>query len=301
MKKLLTFSSLVLLLFSTTLFSQTPVKSKTIEDGGTGPYKAVATGEATLPGHMVYRPADLNAASANGKLPVVLFGNGGCANSSAGHQNYLSEIASHGYIVLAIGPFPEEQQQPGPGAGRQPTSSKQLLEALDWITARNSDNTSIFFGKVNTSKVAVMGMSCGGLQAIEVSVDPRITTTVVLNSGVLSTPSPQGMSMPAVKKEDLNKYHNPVIYIIGGTKDIAYQNAMDDFSKIDKVPVVMANLEVGHGGTYTQPHGGAFAVTTLCWLDWQLKDKKEMAAKFLGDNCGLCNFEGWKIETKNFR
>jgi hypothetical protein len=30
--------------------------------------------------------------------------------------------------------------------------------------------------------------SCGGLEAIEVTNDPRVTTTVMLNSGILSRP-----------------------------------------------------------------------------------------------------------------
>lgn len=53
-----------------------------------------------------------------------------------------------------------------------------------------------------------------------------------------------------VGKDILQKLHSPVIYINGGEKDIAYANGMDDFAKIDKVPVAMANIDVGHGGTY---------------------------------------------------
>ena len=34
-------------------------QSQTIENGGTGPYKSVAVGDATLPTHMIYRPEDL--------------------------------------------------------------------------------------------------------------------------------------------------------------------------------------------------------------------------------------------------
>ena len=40
------------------------LSSKTIEDGGTGPYKAVMTVEEALPGFAVYRPADMKAAGA---------------------------------------------------------------------------------------------------------------------------------------------------------------------------------------------------------------------------------------------
>src|SRR5436190_20035564 len=85
---------------------------RVIEDGGTGPYKAIMVGDSSLPTHTIFRPKDLSAFGGRDKLPILAWGNGGCANSPAGHQNYLSEIASHGFIIVAIGPVP------APGGGR---------------------------------------------------------------------------------------------------------------------------------------------------------------------------------------
>ncbi len=147
-----------------------------------------------------------------------------------------------------------------------------MLAALDWITAENNNSQSVYAGKVDLTKVAAMGMSCGGLQAIEISDDPRITTTVVCNSGVLPTRSPMA-AMPSLTKEDLKKFHGPVLYLMGGPTDIAYKNAMDDFGRIEHVPVAMTNLDVGHGGTYRRPHGGEYTPVALAWLDWHLKGK----------------------------
>ena len=39
-------------------FAQTE-QSQVIEGGGTGPYKSVAIGDASLPTHMIYRPQNL--------------------------------------------------------------------------------------------------------------------------------------------------------------------------------------------------------------------------------------------------
>jgi hypothetical protein len=50
-----------------------------------------------------------------------------------------------------------------------------------------------------------------------------------------------------------------LIYIVGGPQDIAYANGMDDFKRIAHVPVAVANLPVGHGGTFNEPNGGAAA------------------------------------------
>lgn len=268
-----------------------------IEDGGTGPHPAVATQDWTLPGMTIFRPRDLSPFGEDTKLPIVLWGNGACANTTQEHKNFLSELASNGYVIVAIGLLDQIEER-GP-TSRERTESRQLLTGLDWILAENESTESIYFGKMDGSKVAAMGMSCGGLQAIQISSDPRITTTVVCNSGVLPEPSPR-IGMPPLPKDVLKTFHGPVLYLMGGPSDIAYENAMDDFSRVEQVPIVMTNLDVGHGGTYAQPHGGKYTPVALAWLDWHLKDKKEASSMFLGHESTLMRDPDWSIETKNF-
>ena len=268
-----------------------------IEEGGTGPHPAFVTEDRTLPGMTIFRPRDLSAFGAVQKLPVLLWGNGACANTTQEHKNFLNEIASHGYLVLAIGLL--DQIENRDETSRKMTRSSQLLTALDWIMAENESAESVYFGKVDVSKVAAMGMSCGGLQAIEVSADPRISTTVICNSGVLPKPLPMA-AMPSLSKDALKKFHAPVLYIMGGSSDIAYNNAMDDFSRVEHVPIVMTNLDVGHGGTFSRPHGGEFTGVALAWLDWQLKHKTEASAWFIGEDSKLNSAPNWTVETKNF-
>ncbi|MFO0915152.1 MAG: endo-1,4-beta-xylanase [Pirellulales bacterium] len=269
-----------------------------VEDGGQGPYSAIATESPTLVGMTIYRPLDLSPFGSDRKLPVILWGNGACANTTEEHKNFLNEIASHGYLVLGIGLL--DQLETRGEASRQRTNSAQLLAALDWIIAENASQESVYAGKIDVEKVAAMGMSCGGLQAIEISSDPRITTTVVCNSGVLPSRSPMA-AMPNLTKDDLKKLHGPVLYLMGGPKDIAYKNAMDDFSRIDHVPVVMVNLDVGHGGTYRRPHGGEYSPVALGWLDWHLKGTEVASKMFLGEESELKRDPKWTIETKNFK
>lgn len=271
-------------------------KSITIENGGQGPFPAIVTEDSSLEGITIYRPRDLAPFGNENKLPILLWGNGACANTTEEHKNFLNEIASHGYIVLGIGLL--DQIQARDDNSRKRTQASQLIAALDWINVENGREGSSYLGKVDTSKVAAMGMSCGGLQAIQISSDPRITTTVVCNSGVLPTPSTMA-AMPALTKEDLKKLHGPVLYIMGGPSDIAYKNAMDDFGRVDHVPIVMTNLDVGHGGTYRRPHGGEYSPVALAWVDWQLKGKLEASKMFVGDESLLKKDAKWSIETKN--
>lgn len=273
------------------------VARRVIEDGGTGPHSAVMVSDRTLATHTVFRPKDL-AALGGKKLPIIAWGNGACANSPWEHVNFLSEIASHGYLVVAIGPMPAEGDR-RPAGG--PTKSPLLTEAIDWAIAQNSDAGSPYFGRLDVKKIAVAGMSCGGLQTLEVATDPRITTAMICNSGILPNPGAGKAGMPQLTKEQLEKLRTPVIYILGGESDIAYKNGMDDFRRIQQVPAFVANLNVGHGGTYARPHGGEFAKVATAWFEWQLRDDREAAKMFTGETPGLAAMSGWAFERKNLR
>lgn len=270
--------------------------SRTVEDGGTGSYKALMASDESLPTHTVFRPKDLGALGDKVKLPIVAWGNGACANSPWEHVNFLSEVASHGFLVVAIGPMPAEGQRGGAGG---PTKSPMLVDAINWAIAQNNDKASQYYGKLDTNKIAVAGMSCGGLQALEVAPDARIATAMIFNSGILPDPGAGRGGMPRLPKDHLAKLHTPILYVLGGEKDIAYKNGMDDVRRISHVPVFAANLDVGHGGTYRKPHGGEFAKVATAWLQWQLRADKEAGRMFGGDPCGLAKVEGWKVEKKN--
>ena len=265
-----------------------------IEAGGTGEYKAVMKEEPTLKEHTVFVPQDLSVFGKDRKLPVLVWGNGACANSPWEHMNFLNEIASHGYIVLATGIIPMvDEWYKGPMS-----RSEQQIESMDWIIAQNSNPASPYYNKVDVKNICVAGMSCGGLQTLFNCADKRIKTLMICNSGLFNQQNAGqavgGMPMP--KKEKLKEIHTPIMYLLGGKEDIAYENGMDDFHRISHVPACATNFPVGHGGTYREPHGGEFTVVALAWLDWQLKGDKEAAKMFVGKNCQLSKRKDWTIE-----
>lgn len=268
--------------------------SKVVEDGGTGAFNAIMYTDSSLLTHTIFRPKDLSVFGKSNRLPIITWGNGACANSPSGHVNFLSEVASHGFLVIAIGPMPQEGQT---GGGK--TTSSQLLDAIDWAIAQNSNNSSVLYNKIDISKIAVSGMSCGGLQTLEVAPDPRVSTAVICNSGIIGDQGSGFPGMPKLTKEDLTKLHTPILYLLGGEIDIAYKNGMDDYSRINHVPVFVANMEVGHGGTYSQPHGGEFAKVATAWFKWQLKGDNEAEKEFSGNPSQLSQSTIWKVEKKN--
>ncbi|MFC4116781.1 alpha/beta hydrolase [Nonomuraea zeae] len=244
--------------------------------GGSGPYPADYETTLRLPRHTVYRPASLPTGL---RLPIVAWGNGACRADGTLFEVFLKELASHGFLVIANG-------RPG---GTGSTDAQMLIDAVDWAVAENSRLGSRLRGRIDTTKVAVMGQSCGGLEAYEVSDDPRVTTTGIWNSGMLSD----------ADNGQLARLHAPIGYFIGGPSDIAYENAMDDWGRLPAgLPAFMGNLDVGHLGTYSQPNGGEFGRVGAAWLKWQLKGDAAAKAMFVGTGCGLCSGP-WQIMRKN--
>jgi dienelactone hydrolase len=295
---------------------------------GTGPWPAIMEMDARLLTHTVYRPAQLGSA----KLPVVAFANGGCRNVGNRFRPFLTEIASHGYLAVAIGPIgaPEaegtaaagsaaERGNPAPGSpaerhpelaggkavkdgGTRPsyTYAAQLVHAIDWAVAENARPGSIYFGKLDTTNIAVMGQSCGGLQAIDAAHDPRVRTLAVWNSGVFPIKGRSWeMAAANADKADLKTLHGSALYVSGDPTDVAFPQAEDDYAQIEHIPVFRAwRDKTPHAGTYREKNGGAFGKVAVAWLDWQLKGDKQAARMFVGKDCGLCTQAEWHVSSK---
>ena len=224
-----------------------------------------------LPDHVIYRPAKLDAIRPK-QMGLYLFGNG----APLGRRRQLAHAPARDRLARLCGdcarPHPhrprvtQPMEPPGPrqtdAKGQPifpppPTSHKGLMWAMDWALAQNADPKSPYFGKLDPSAIAVSGFSCGGIQALRVAPDPRIKTVIVMNSGLFvpgTGPQHTEMSQP---KSLLDQIKVPALYVLGGPTDIAHANGLDDFNRINHVPVAFADLKgVGHGGTYMQPNGG---------------------------------------------
>jgi hypothetical protein len=267
---------------------------------GSGAFPATKVVEEGLPNQVVYRPADLDSLGQT-KLGVYVFGNGSCTDDAAHSRFHVMEVASHGYLAIVPGqiytgvdaiPRPAENASP-------PTSPSQLTAAIDWALAENDSPESPYFGLIDPKAIAASGYSCGGIQALISADDPRVATVVIMNSGLINGRETT-MTGSTVNKDILEKLHTPIIYILGGETDIAYENGMDDYSRINHVPAAVANINKGHGGTYWEPNGGPAAEVAVSWLEWQLRDNEQAAQMFMGEHCGLCQNQDWEFEKKGF-
>jgi dienelactone hydrolase len=268
---------------------------------GTGPFRVVRLIEPDFTEHTVYRPADMRRA---GQLPIIAFANGACRNTSTEYAAFLSELASHGYLVVAVG-RDDMPSNLGPNATTAPDGrlvqvidEKVAVAGVDWALARNADAKSPYYRKLHSNRIAYMGHSCGGMQALTASADPRTTTTIVLNSGYYRTPParPPG-PLPAYRR--WSELHAPTLILTGGPTDVAYGIAKDSYADgvAANLPMFLASLPtVAHSGAYVAPDP-EWSRVVLAWLDWQLKGERKARGQFVGTNCQLCKNAAWQDVT----
>lgn len=244
--------------------------------------------------HSIFRPTDLAALPE--KLPIVVWGEGGCFAPSLSFGEFLTRIASENYLVIANNGLYELHL----------TNSQMLLDAIDWAIAENSRPGSKYFDRIDIEKIAVMGQSCGGLEALHIADDPRVTTVVAWNSGIFDFGNLGGATM-----QDLEEIAVPAMWVNGGPLDIAYPQGKKNFELApDHLPAVWANYDMSekggslfgaHLGTFLEPLGGAFGEAAVLWLDFTLKDIQINRSYFIGPDCGLCSTDPkWSVLSRNW-
>jgi dienelactone hydrolase len=296
---------------------------------GTGPFATTYEEVSSTVPFVVYRPKDVPAAAGRRKLGVYIWGNGGCSGDSVREARFhLTEIASHGYVAIAPGkllsgpraPKMSDQEREKIGGENRATAAK-MIAALDWIMAENARKGSPYAGAIDPARVTVAGNSCGGLIAMTAAQDPRVKAIIMTNSGLFAAgnapgrggragggqpaagappaaaPQAAAAALPS-NKEDLAKLHTPVLYIVGGPEDTAEANALDDFKKIDHVPVFLATQPgAGHIGTFHEPRGEDTKLE-MDWMKWQFDNDHAAARTFVGPDCTLCTDYRWVVYRK---
>jgi hypothetical protein len=104
----------------------------------------------------LFYPTNLGA---NGfSHPIITWGNGTFGQAS-GVAYFLNHLASWGFVVIAT-----EDEFTGPG--------QTILDAANFMVQANSNSTSTFYHKLNTSQIGAAGASqgaCGALNALILS------------------------------------------------------------------------------------------------------------------------------------
>jgi hypothetical protein len=168
--------------------SETPAVDL-FDDGseGTGKYPAHRLQDGPGTRYTVYAPK--TPPPADVKLPVLVYA--ACGGAGTSYTNLLTEIASHGYFVIAAGPpAPKMPKMPAFNMSSLPkmpafnmsnlpkmpampafnftmpasNDVTQMKNAVDWVIAGKAAK----YGNIDTTHIATGGLSCGGLQVNEV-------------------------------------------------------------------------------------------------------------------------------------
>jgi Chlorophyllase enzyme len=254
-----------------------------------GPYAITSEAAFGSPGLIVFRPTDLSAFPKKDTLPVMVWGNGGCAVEGKRYSGFLTTIASHGFLVMTTTAQEGVRQQ----------TADHLRGAVDWAEKENARDGSPLKGKIATDKVAVMGQSCGGFLSVALGADPRVKTIGVFNSGV-QPPNPNAPPSPFPTTDALPKLHGPVLLINGHEPDFMMATSKATFDAIEKV-LYGARHNAGHTATVFHPGGGEYANVASNWLLWTFKNDKKAGAMFVGKNCGLCTNANWDTQSKGIK
>jgi dienelactone hydrolase len=275
-----------------------------------------------LPTHTVFRPE-----SVRGKLPVVVWENGGCVNDNSVPRPFLERVAASGFLVIAKAPIdapldpgnvtvtPESDVlTPAPGTPLPPaapplpggTFPREALSggialmqsAIDWAETANGLKGGDLRNRIDLEKIAVTGWSCGGFTAIGAAVvDDRIDSVLGFN-----TASSPFVTAPQPTREDLLQLDVPIAWIIGGPGDIAYTGFQADWAMPLTVPMFQAQHPylVHQLGWSSQESQLEFAEIAIYWLDLTLSGNKQAGQYLLGTPCGFCDNPNWTTESRNW-
>jgi hypothetical protein len=260
-----------------------------------GRYEVTSEAAFGSPRHIVFRPADLSAFPGDDRLPVVVWGNGGCSTDSSPYAGFLTTIASHGFLVLAIAHVEgEDLFSIGESGPTYEQFTSPFLAAFDWAEAESARVGSPLRGKVAADGMAAMGLSsCGGL-AVILGADPRVDTVGVFNGSGLGSIRLNNDATTV----HVDRLHGPVLLVYGVESPMMASSA-ESFEAIDNVPVFYgARRNAGHMLSMDHPGGGEFANVASSWLKWTLKRDAEAGAMFVGERCGLCTDANWEVRFK---
>lgn len=256
-----------------------------------GDYDVVAEIAFGNPSLKVIRPVDLERFPKKDKLPIFVWGNGGCAMETPRAAGFFETVASHGFLVVTT---TTERVAPGatpPTGPRRSATKDDLAAAITWAQNENTRDGSHLEGKIQVGKVAVMGQSCGGRLSIEVGSDARVDTIGVFNSGLQPD---QYAALAALR--------GPVLFINGGERDFLMGASKASFDAVDKLPAFYGSRHgAGHTATMYHPGGGEWANVAWSWAAWQLKGDSKASKMFVGEKCGLCTNENWDVEAKRLK
>ncbi|MFD3702045.1 hypothetical protein ACFWUP_02750 [Nocardia sp. NPDC058658] len=203
-----------------------------------------------------YRPSTLS----NAKYPVVAWGNGTGAKVSF-YDGLLRNLAKAGFIVAAANTTQSNLD-----------GGKKVLDGARTLIAANDQADSVYFGKIDTTKIAISGHSQGGLAAVNSGSNEIVSTVLAIQPG------------PGNQQDELRV---PTLYLAGEKDNIVRPGwVLDQYKRTTQVPAWFAELG-GEGHLDVGKADNGFHPLIINWLKYQLYGDAAAKNVFVGPQWSL--------------
>jgi hypothetical protein len=245
----------------------------TVTENNVGPAVGAGADGGAPVAFTLFRPADL----AQGGLchPVVTWGNG-TGTSPSIYRVLLTQLASHGFVVIASNSPNVAQGTPAP-----------MVAGVQWVMDQNADPTSVMYQRIDTTHAGATGHSQGGFATVTAGADARIVAIAPI-AGATAT----------------RNLHGPALLLCGGMDTtVPCSTVMSAFSGINNQPVMLADqLNVDHVNWITFRSGGTlnpYEVAVTAWMRVHLMGDTALRPMFYGPTCTLCQDTAtWQVMQK---
>lgn len=234
----------------------------------------VTSGGAT---YNLYYPTALGSGGL--RHPIITWGNGTNATPS-NYYGLLNHLASWGFVVIAV-------DDPTTGTGAE------MLTAAQYMVARDSDASSIFYQKLDTTKVGAVGHSQGAGGTVNATNH---------SSGLIKTAVtvalPNSIWVGAGDEYYVDQLTVPVFFL-GGSSDVIIASPSTQTGYYAQVPGAAAVAVLkGAGHNTIQQTGGNFLGYINAWLMYILRGDTTARGAFAGTTPEINTNTSWSNQAE---
>jgi pimeloyl-ACP methyl ester carboxylesterase len=236
-----------------------------------GPWTVATADVGTA--YKLFYPADLGGGGF--RHPIITWGNGTNAVPSQ-YSGVLNQLASWGFAVVA-----STDKTTGTGS--------EMLDAARYLVDRNADPASVFYGKLDVTKVGAVGHSQGAGGSVN---------TATKSDGLITSVVPISLPAPGLvgsgDKFFVDQLTCPVLFL-SGSNDwlISPHSAVQGYYNAVPGAAAKAMLK-GAGHNTIQGSGGGFLGYLTAWLMYTLQGDSTARGAFVGSPPEIDTNTSWE-------
>lgn len=227
--------------------------------------------------YVLYYPTNLGAGGVD--HPIVTWGNGTGATPS-NYTGVLQHLASWGFAVVA-------------STSTATGSGVEVLAGANYLVNQNSSASSIFFGKLDTTKVAAAGHSQGASGATNATV---LSGGLIKSTVAFNYPNPTWVSPEHVT--NWAALTNPVL-LMTGSNDWLIASASGQTGYYNQLPGPAAKASLkGAGHNNIQGTGGGYLGYLTAWLLYTLQGNATARGAYVGSPPEINTNTNWQNQAE---